>query len=337
MPVEIVALTPELLPAAAALLARRHQQDRAMQPLLPAYYETPTAARAAIDAALQRPYAQGFAAVEDGRLLAYLIGDMVLDAVWGRSGWVRLPGCAVAAEQSMELLRDLYAVLGAHWLQYGCHAHFALAPVSNQALVQAWFSLSFGIEQVHGLLALATVDPRPPVTPPGVEIRHAEAADRELLGTMSDVIWRHQVQAPVWGIMLPEAVGEVRDGWAMLADDSQWVVWLAFYQGEAVGTQGYYPAEPAAEMMHFAAGTTHLSIAGTRSAVRGLGIGQALTRHGLWGARAQGYSICETDWRSTNLLASRFWPRQGFQPAVYRLVRRIDMRILWARGQSSAD
>jgi hypothetical protein len=38
--------------------------------------------------------------------------------------------------------------------------------------------------------------------------------------------------------------------------------------------------------------------------------------------------------RSTNLLASRFWPRQGFRPIAYRLVRRVDQRI--ARANPSA-
>lgn len=38
--------------------------------------------------------------------------------------------------------------------------------------------------------------------------------------------------------------------------------------------------------------------------------------------------------RSTNLLASRFWPRLGFRPIAYRLVRRVDQRIAWASPSS---
>jgi cyanophycinase len=34
-----------------------------------------------------------------------------------------------------------------------------------------------------------------------------------------------------------------------------------------------------------------------------------------------------------NLFASRFWPRQGFRPATYRFVRRIDARIAWRIGE----
>ena len=51
-------------------------------------------------------------------------------------------------------------------------------------------------------------------------------------------------------------------------------------------------------------------------------------------ACARGYAYCAIDWVATNLLSSRFWPRQGFRPMVYRLMRQIDPRVLWAYGES---
>ena len=70
--------------------------------------------------------------------------------------------------------------------------------------------------------------------------------------------------------------------------------------------------------------------AGTKEWARGRGIATALLRRGLAHARAAGYCHCLTDWRSPNLLASRFWPWRGFQPVAYRLARRVDPRIAWA-------
>lgn len=67
---------------------------------LPVRFEDPAAPRLALDKARQRPRAAGVAAFADGRLAGYLIGDIVLDAIWGRSGWVRLAGCALAPGQS---------------------------------------------------------------------------------------------------------------------------------------------------------------------------------------------------------------------------------------------
>jgi len=67
---------------------------------------------------------------------------------------------------------------------------------------------------------------------------------------------------------------------------------------------------------------------------RGGGVGQALTRHGLLWAKEQGHHYCVIDWRTTNLLSSRFWVRMGFVPTNYRLYRHIDERIAWANADA---
>ena len=41
-------------------------------------------------------------------------------------------------------------------------------------------------------------------------------------------------------------------------------------------------------------------------------------------AHEDGYRTVRADWRSTNLLASRFWPRLGFVPTHIRL--RLDVQ-----------
>ena len=61
----------------------------------------------------------------------------------------------------------------------------------------------------------------------------------------------------------------------------------------------------------------------SRCEARGLGVGTVLTETALAWAHEQGYVTCVTDWRSANLLAARFWPRQGFRPTAYRLYRSI--------------
>jgi ribosomal protein S18 acetylase RimI-like enzyme len=74
-----------------------------------------------------------------------------------------------------------------------------------------------------------------------------------------------------------------------------------------------------------------MDIAATRPGERGRGAATTLTWHGLADLKAHGFRSCITDWRVTNLEASRFWPRFGFETAVYRLVRRVDARVIWAR------
>ena len=107
MTIQIVPFQTENLPAAADLLAERHRRERRSIPELPDRFEDSTVATRAIEAALARDHARGYVALENERLIAYLIGDMVIDSVWGRSGWVRLPGCAYHPNAGVEAVRDL--------------------------------------------------------------------------------------------------------------------------------------------------------------------------------------------------------------------------------------
>ena len=333
MPIDMLSLSDNLIPKAAELLAARHVRDRAILPDLPPRFAESAGAQAAIETTLRRPRTSGLAAVEGGQLLGYLIGEMVFDPVWGRQAWVRLPGCALAADQPPERIHDLYAALAARWVAYGCFEHFALVSVADSTLIDAWFRLSFGLQQIHALLALDGLDPLLPVVPPGITIRQAGPDDRAILADLSHLIWRHQTQAPVWSIQVPESAAETRASWAELVDDPTVVVWLAEEQGQIVGVQIYAPAEEADDAMHIPAVCTELVVAGTREEARGRGIMTALTHHCLAQARERGYRSCEIDWRSTNVQAARVWPRQGFRPTVYRLVRRLDSRITWANGE----
>lgn len=330
MSIDIVPFQDEYIDDAGALLAERQQRDRLRLPYLPARFEDLAMATAAVAATRRSAGATGVAALRAGRLTGYLLGRPVIDEMWGRSAWIQPAACALAPDEDAELVRILYAALAAPWVQQGIFFHFALLPVADPDLIHAWFSLSFGIEQVYGLADLAQLDLAPPPPVPGLAIRRAGSEDRSTLADFSDIIWHHQVQAPVWGIMRPEAVAEQRSGWAELVDDANVTVWLAFLDGEPVGCQCYWPAETADDDLLTPEACCELSVAGTRPRVRGRGIGTALTRHGLRQAREAGYRFSLADWRSTNLLAARFWPRQGFRPIAYRLVRRVDPRIAWA-------
>jgi len=69
--------------------------------------------------------------------------------------------------------------------------------------------------------------------------------------------------------------------------------------------------------------TCYLAYAVTLPEARGAGLGLALTESGFAWAAEQGYTAMVTDWRVTNLLASRYWPRRGFRDSVLRLYRSI--------------
>jgi GNAT superfamily N-acetyltransferase len=56
---------------------------------------------------------------------------------------------------------------------------------------------------------------------------------------------------------------------------------------------------------------------------RGSGVGLALVAASFVWAREHGYGAMVTDWRVTNLLASRFWARCGVRTTFLRLYRSI--------------
>ena len=111
MKTELIPFTNELLPDAGYLLAQRHKRNRAMFPELPARFEDASVARKAIETPWSKKTAGGFAALRDGKLIAYLIGETMSQS-WGRCGYVYLPGYAIANGESPALIQDLYTLLG---------------------------------------------------------------------------------------------------------------------------------------------------------------------------------------------------------------------------------
>lgn len=339
---EIVPFHEELLPQAGELLARRHARDRAGMPLLPARFE---AARAALGAAREvwhRAWSSGAAALREGRLAGFLIGEARFDTLRGRHAWVPLAGHALAADAPTDLYGDLYAAVGPEWLRLGAFDHYVMAPAGDRAGLDAWFALSFGQEQCHALRSLAdgeagedAGDPGRPLE--GVRVRRATPDDRDLMvEEMSPLLRQHLAGPPVWGAALPEHVQEVREGFAEMLTDGTVRVWLAERTepageaGRILGYQAYFPAALSDHNLLIPDQAVLLEVAATRPEARRLGVGRALTRAGLADAAAGGYAVCVADWRTTNLEAQRFWPRLGFRPAVYRLTRKVDPRIAWA-------
>lgn len=328
----IVPFQREMCSQAGELLALRHRQDRARFPLLPSSFENPVVAHDAIEAYWNKPERQGVAMIEEGCLLGYLLGEMVLDQQWGRSAWMHPHGCAIAPDQNMEVLCELYAALGSMWVQRGIFTHFALMPAGDQAFLNGWHSLSFGIEQTHALLDMTRFDMPKPVLEQGVTIRRATPEDADTLRGLADILWLHLTQAPVWAVSLPENEEKRREGYAKLLTEENTRVWLAFVEGKPAGLQTFSPEPMSAEDLITPENCLYFGVAAMREEYRSRGIAKALFYHGMQEGLAQGYKVAETDWRTTNLLANRAWQTVGFKAVLSRLVRRIDTRIAWGNG-----
>lgn len=305
----IVPFAEEHLDAAAALLEERHRAHRDAEPLLPADGDF----RAEVEALWRKDGASG-AFAEDGYILATR-----LDELWGPNAWIELAGHAV---REPERIRDLYAAAAAGWVEEGRTRHYVYVPATDAELVDAWFRLGFGAQHALGIREIPDESGPGPV---GVTTREATPDDLEGLMEIAPVLGLHQAATPVFAGSRQWTEEEMRAD--ILEDFSKPEVGnlVAEIDGRVVGNFVVVPIELSGAHVGLARppGLAHLGFAAVLPEAQGSGAGLALTEASFAWARERGYTAMVTDWRETNLLSSRFWPKRGFRRTFIRLYRSI--------------
>jgi len=314
---ELQPFADEHLEDAAALLAGRHRRHRAAEPLLPARFEDAAAAREGIEALWRSEDASGAVATRGGGLVGYLLGAPRDNPVWGANVWVELAGHAA---DDGEVVRDLYGLAAARWTEEGRTRHYALAPASDVALLNAWFRLSFGQQHAFGIREL----PDGTAFPAGV--RDATEEDIDAMVALGPLLAEHQARSPVFGGGRRQwTVEELRQDIAEDVASPEVGNLVIEIDGRIAGIFVVVPIEMSSTHVGLARpdGASFLGWAATLPELRGSGVGLALTDASFAWARSRGYETMVTDWRVTNLLSSRFWPRRGFRETFLRLYRSI--------------
>ena len=315
---QIRAFEPSDTEAAGRLLAARHATHRRVEPLLAARFEVPAVAVAEVAAALAEG-ATGSIAVTDGEVTGYLLGQTKTNPIWGANAWVESAGQAVT---DAETVRDLYAVAAPVWVDAGLDAHYALVPAHDTALIDAWFRLGFGQQHVHGIREVSDASPTPAA---GLLVRVAERRDIPVLGELDLALPRHQTQAPTFSAgevpTLAEAVAE----WEEAFDEEGFYYVVVEHDGRVVGAAVGCTLDKSGTHL----GLTRpdhagfLGFAAVLPEARGLGAGRALGEAVHAWMAAEGFTSDVTDWRATNLLSSRTWPKVGYRRSFLRLHRRL--------------
>jgi GNAT superfamily N-acetyltransferase len=316
------------VPAAGALLAARHRAHRLSCPLLSPRYEDESAATAQIAASFAQPGASGAVALQGGDIAGFVLGAPKDSPVWGPNVWVDAAGHAAAEP---ELVRDMYGLASARWVQESRTAHYVLVPASDEDLLRAWYRLGFGQQQAHAVRPPGeppTNEPparEQPAAQPRVVVRRAQRNDMPALARLEVELPRQHSLAPVFSPSPVPSYEECLAGWEEDFDDPVYATFVAELEGAVVGSGIGCPLEIAgghppltrpdhAGFLAFAAVFPH---------ARGLGAGRALGEAVIaWTAQA-GYECVVTDWRVTNLLSSRTWPRLGFKESFLRLHRLV--------------
>lgn len=312
----------EALGAAGRLLAARHRAQRTVEPGLSPTYEDPVAATAEIVALAARPGASGSIARRGDAVVGYLLGTPRA-ASWGPNMWVEGAGHAVEIGDP-EVVRDLYGHAAERWVAGGMTSHYVLVPATDPALVDAWFRVSFGMQHVHAFRDV----PGPGevfAPPPGVSIRRAERRDIPTLGRLDVALPEHQVRSPVFSPLPPPTVEEATNEYEEEFDDPRFATFVAERDGLVIGSAVGCAIDVSSEHHGIVRppNAGFLGFAAVLAEARGHGAGRALGEAVLTWARDAGHPTVVTDWRETNLLSSRTWPRLGFRPTYRRLYRAV--------------
>lgn len=307
------------IPAAGALLAERHRAHRRSHPLLSLRYGDEPTATAEVAAAFALPDASGAVATRGGEVVGFVLGAPKPNPVWGPNVWVDAAGQATGEP---ELMRDLYASAAARWFDEGRTAQYVLVPASDGELLSAWYRLGFGQQHAHAARPVPGI-PRP--APRGIVVRPALRGDIPSLARLEIELPRHRRLAPTFSAAPPPSYPDSLAGWEEDFDDPAYATFVAERDGVVIGSavgcslelsSGNPPLSrpDRAGFLAFAAVLPH---------ARGLGAGRALGEAVIgWTAEA-GYASVVTDWRVTNLLSSRAWPRLGFVETFLRLHRHV--------------
>jgi ribosomal protein S18 acetylase RimI-like enzyme len=291
--------------AAAELLAERHMRHREAEPLLPADVDF----RAQIESEWNVDGASGVIS-QDGYLFARPLP-------YGRGGftWMvaGIGGHAVSGDA--EHARDLYTKAAAVWVDEGQMRHAVFVPSCDGALLDSWFRLTFGASA-----ALATRETTPDAPAAAVEIRRGSPDDLETAARLDREMHRSMIPAPSFSeydlLEHEHYVDDWRDTW----DEEQFVHFVAEVDGRVVSHILLYKRPHDLRVPN---DSIDLASASTLPEARGSGAGRALTEHVLHWAHEHGYPSMTIDWRMTNLLASRFWPKRGFRRTFLRLYRAL--------------
>jgi len=307
---EIVPFSDEHLDAAAALLAARHARHRAAEPLLPELADPV----AEIEREWRSDGASGVFASRGAGALAYLIAAPV--TIGKGPTWMRADVAGLAVDGDPEAMRDLYAAAAQRWVDDGHTRHAVFVPSFDSRLLDAWFRLSFGGSAALAMRETAADEP----FDADVAIRPGTPDDFDAAARLELAMAEAMLPAPSFSDLPLQTHEEVAAEWRDDGDSDEYELFVAERGDRIVGHFLLYrrPAD-----LRVPGNGIDLAQASTEPEARGTGVGRALTAYVIRWAHEHGYPVMTTDWRMTNLWASRFWPKRGFRTTFLRLYRSI--------------
>ena len=250
------------------------------------------------------------AAQADGDLAGYLCG-----VIAGNELRIPLAGHAV---RDARVAGQLYAAVARQAVERDVRAHqIVVARDPADAALDIWYGLSFGREQAYGVASVARTSG---TRHAAVTVRTASLDDLDEVVPLAGLVATLQNDAPVFSAVGDDFFAQLRDAHAEELMNPESTYYVAD-RGDRIDGLAITAPAPASPTVPERALEIVFQV--TRSDVRGTGIGTSLFQRICRDAHEQGYRVLVADWRTTNQLASTFWPGRGFRPVAYRLRRVI--------------
>jgi ribosomal protein S18 acetylase RimI-like enzyme len=211
-----------------------------------------------------------------------------------------------AQTDDAEAVRSAYTELSPSWPLL----HFAVSGPAPEQL-DPWYRLGFA--QMHAYGMRASSNER--FDAPGVTLRRGGLDDLETAIRIDLLIEEAQAETPSYTSFRHDAERH-REDWIETLEDDEVTYVVAERDGVAVGHVTLYPDPTHDDALHLAS-------TAVVPEERGSGVGRALTAFALNHTAERGFPWLRTNWRVTNLTASRYWPARGFELTHIRLFRRL--------------
>lgn len=232
------------------------------------------------------------------------------DELFGSSLWLN-PGGMCAHEAGV--IEDLYSAVANFGLVDHRTANYVWVP-SGTSLMDTWMQLGFALMHQRGSRRLGTASTVS--LPEGYEIVPGGMDYLEPALALDDALYDAQMLAPSFQRALPK--NEQRADWIDALEDPDVTHLVVTRDGTPVG-QGMIYTLP--EQIGSHPSSAHMSAVSLYAEHRGRGLGVALTESLAAVAGQRGFDYLETNWRTTNRVAAKFWPNRGFASTWHRMVR----------------
>ena len=253
-----------------------------------------------------------------GKMLGFLCYDEPWDDAFGSKAsgtFAPIHAHGAIAENRATIYKKLYQAAAEKWVAKGAAYHAISLYAHDMQLVNAFFTLGFGLRMIDAVMPLANFDYE---VCEGVSYAELPKSDAAKIRAMRKSLNAHLGESPCF-VRSSEADAKK---WLDRAETRDSRLFVATMGAELVAyievmDDGENFISDAADDMQNICGAFCLP------QHRGKGVMQGLLSHVITNLRADGHAALGVDFESFNLSSNGFWLKY-FRPYTYTVVRRID-------------